>query len=171
MYLADEPTTQGFIEIIEKSGGRVVTVIEVLSPSNKHPGPGQELYLQKQAEVRSSGASLVELDFLRDGRRVLLAPEHKLPPAYRTAYRISVCRGWKSLQAEVYAVPLRRSLPTIRIPLREQDADAPLALQGLFELCYRNGRYGDTDYRAPLDYPLEEDARWVDELLRAAGRR
>ena len=36
-----EPTRQGFIEIIDiKSGRRVVTVIEVLSPSNKAAGPG-----------------------------------------------------------------------------------------------------------------------------------
>ena len=37
----DEPVRQGFIEIIDlKSGRRVVTVIEIISPSNKVAGPG-----------------------------------------------------------------------------------------------------------------------------------
>ena len=50
----DEPVRQGFIEIIDiKSGRRVVTVIEILSPSNKLPGPGRELYLKKQDELRA----------------------------------------------------------------------------------------------------------------------
>jgi hypothetical protein len=41
--LPDEPVTQGYIEIIDlATGRRVVTVIEVLSPANKAPGPGQE---------------------------------------------------------------------------------------------------------------------------------
>ncbi len=37
----DEPLHQGFIEIIDlKSGRHVVTVIEIVSPSNKVTGPG-----------------------------------------------------------------------------------------------------------------------------------
>jgi hypothetical protein len=41
-----EPVRQGFIEIIDiMSGRRVVTVIEVLSPSNKISGPGRDLYV------------------------------------------------------------------------------------------------------------------------------
>jgi hypothetical protein len=41
-----EPVCQGFIEIIDtKSGRKAVTVIEVLSPSNKVAGPGQDLYI------------------------------------------------------------------------------------------------------------------------------
>ena len=39
----DEPATQGFIEIRDSSSGnRVVTVIEVLSLTNKAAGAGQE---------------------------------------------------------------------------------------------------------------------------------
>ncbi len=57
----DEPVRQGFIEIIDiKSGRSVVTVIEVLSPSNKLAGPGRDLYLKKQDERRSESISLVD---------------------------------------------------------------------------------------------------------------
>jgi Protein of unknown function (DUF4058) len=52
IHIPDEPVTQGFIEIIDvSSGNRVITVIEVLSPSNKISGPGKDLYLQKQEEL------------------------------------------------------------------------------------------------------------------------
>ena len=71
---------------------------------------------------------------------------------------------------EVYPVPLRRALPTIRIPLREGDADARLDLQALIEQTYRNGAYGSTiDYTQPPDPPLDPaDAAWAAEL--AANR-
>lgn len=169
----NEPVTEGFIEIIDVGSGRtVVTVIELLSPANKKSGPGQDLFLQKQQEVLASNASLVEIDLLRAGKRVSSVPERKIPVAYRTPYRIAVRRGWQPKKAEIYRLPLRQRLPTIRIPLREKDADALLDLQAILEQCYRNGGYDDIDYRAPLDLPLEEDdARWADELLRAAGRR
>jgi hypothetical protein len=66
--LSGEPVTQGFIEIIDlKSGRRVVTVIEVLSPSNKAAGPGRKLYEQKQQECREGDVNLVEIDLLRAG--------------------------------------------------------------------------------------------------------
>ena len=75
-----DPIRQGFIEIIDiKSGRRVVTVIEVLSPSNKIPGPGRDLYAKKQEELRSGGVSLVEIDLLRTGTRVLSVPMDASP--------------------------------------------------------------------------------------------
>src|SRR6185312_15467100 len=50
--LPDEPETQTFIEVREVgSDARVVTVLEVLSPSNKKPGDAQEQYLRRQAEL------------------------------------------------------------------------------------------------------------------------
>jgi hypothetical protein len=42
LQLPDEPVTEGYIEIVDLSSGkRVVTVIEVLSLSNKIAGPGR----------------------------------------------------------------------------------------------------------------------------------
>src|SRR5438093_5157102 len=66
----DDPATEGYIEIIDaSSGGRVVTVIEVLSPANKVAGDGQEKYLQKRQELRDAKVSLVEIDLIRAGNR------------------------------------------------------------------------------------------------------
>jgi hypothetical protein len=73
----------------------------------------------------------------------------------------------------VRPIPLRRPLPSIPIPLREQDQEVRLELQPLIDQAYRKGRYGDTiDYREPPDPPLEDDdAVWADTLLKEIGKR
>ena len=173
IHLGDEPVTEGYIEIIDTaSGNRVVTVIELLSPANKVPGEGQNLYLKKQREVIAAAASLVEIDLTRSGKRVLALASARIPPSHRTTYQICVRRGYRKLEYEVYRVPLLERLPTIAVPLRQTDADAPLELQTLIDQCYRNGRYDDLNYRIDPDPPLDAaDAAWSDQLLRTKGRR
>lgn len=173
IHLDDEPLSQGYIEIIDAgSGSRVITVIELLSPSNKAPGEGQDLYLQKQREVRAARASLVEVDLTRGGRRVMTLPPERIPPSHRTTYQVCVQRGWAQQKVEVYRAPLDRRLPVIRVPLRETDPDALLDLQALIDQCYRNGRYDDLNYQAQPAPPLDShDAAWADELLRSKGLR
>ncbi|MGC8639695.1 MAG: DUF4058 family protein [Isosphaeraceae bacterium] len=170
----DDPIRQGFIEIIDlKSGRRVVTVIEVLSPSNKKPGPGRELYERKQEELREGQVSLVEIDLLRSGNRVLTLPFDRIPEGHHSPYAVCVRRGWLPFQIEYYRLPLRERLPAIGIPLRQDDDDVPLDLQAVLDRCYEAGRYGDDiDYREQPDPPLElDDADWADTLLREAARR
>jgi hypothetical protein len=173
VHLDDEPLTQGFIEIVDAgSGNRVITVIEFLSPSNKIPGEGQELYLQKQREVTAAGASLVEIDLTRTGRRVLSLPPERIPPSHRTTYQVCVRRGGKPNVVEVYRAGLDERLPIVRIPLRETDEDVPLALQPLVNRCYENGRYDNLDYRSEPVPPLEpSDTAWADAMLREKGLR
>jgi hypothetical protein len=174
MRLPDEPVTQGYIEIIDLgSGRRVVTVIEVLSPSNKAAGPGRRLYAKKQQECRAGGVGLVEIDLLRGGSWVLSVAEHVVPASHRLAYRVCVRRPGPDGIVDVYRVPLRERLPVIGIPLRPTDADVPLDLNQLIEQCYCDGGYDDDiDYRAEPDPPLcPDDARWADALLRQQGHR
>lgn len=173
IHLADEPVSEGFIEIIDAgSGNRVVTVIEFLSLSNKLPSEGQKLYLEKQRECKEGGVSLVEIDLLRAGKWVLMAPPERVPASHRTTYQVCVRRSWQPTAVEIYRVPLRERLPIIKIPLRETDQDARLDLQALIDQCYRNGRYDDLDYTVEPNPPLDlADAAWADALLREQGRR
>jgi hypothetical protein len=173
IHLGDEPVSQGFIEILDVgSGKRIVTVIEVLSLSNKVPGEGQKLYLHKQRELKDGRVSLVEIDLLRAGKRVTNAPPERIPETHRTPYQVCVRRGWESTAVEIYRVPLRERLPIIKVPLRETDADVPLDLQALIDQCYRNGRYDDLNYTADPNPSLDPaDAAWADELLRGQGLR
>ena len=171
--LADEQETQRFLEIRDvSSDSRLVTVLEVLSPSNKRSGDGQEQYLRKQQELREAGVSLVEIDLLRQGDWVVALPMDALEPNARTPYRVVVRRGWRRLQAEYYAIDLSDRLPKINVPLRPTDSDVPLDLQTLLEQCYENGGYDDIDYTTGPEPPLPPvAARWAAQLLRRSGRR
>jgi len=173
IHLPDEPISQGCIEIVNAaSGNRVVTLIEFMSPANKAPGDGQDLYLRKRREARAARVSLVEVDLTRTGRRVFSCPPARIPPSHRTTYQICVRRGWELDRFEIYRAPLAERLPVIGIPLRQTDPDAPLDLQALVDLSYQNGRYDDLDYKADPTPPLDAaDAAWTDQLLRGKGIR
>ena len=68
IHIDIEPITEGFIEIVDvKSGHRVISAIEVLSPSNKRSGDGQTLYLDKRNDMKRAGVNTVEIDLLRGG--------------------------------------------------------------------------------------------------------
>ena len=168
-----EPATETFINILEAGPGqRLVTVIEVLSLANKLAGEGQRQYRQKQRELSDTNVSLVEIDLLRRGDRVLSVPASLIPRHARTTYQC-VRRGWETGRFEVYPIRLRSPLPGIRIPLREEDRDIRLDLQAIVQLAYRKGRYRLTiDYDEPPDLPLRgEDARWARALVRKAKKR
>ncbi len=169
-----ETETQRWLEIIDtRSGNRVVTAIEFLSPTNKSDVGGRAAYQQKQQELRAARVNLVEIDLLRDGPYVLSAAAHGVPLPYLAPYRVCVVRGSAPRQAEMYRVSLRERLPIIRIPLRETDPDARLDLQELIDKAYENGGYDlEIDYRVDPFPPLQgDDAVWADALLRQQGRR
>jgi hypothetical protein len=169
-----EPLTEGYIEIIDAgSGNRVVTIIEVLSPTNKLPGDGRQEYLRKQREICRSETNLVEIDLLRAGQHVAAVPLENVHPRLRTHYLVCVRRATVRSKAEFYPMFLSEKLPTVKVPLRPSDADVPLDLQALIEQCYRNGRYeGDLDYRRDPEPPWNKpEAEWADELLRSKGLR
>ena len=54
-----------FLEVRDRQGRELVTVIELLSPSNKRAGDDREQYLAKRRELLWSPAHLVEIDLLR----------------------------------------------------------------------------------------------------------
>ena len=162
---------EGFIQIIDaRSGGRVITMIEFLSPSNKRNGSGRDEYGRKQAEAQKSGVNLVEIDLLRRGLWTTLPPEEAVPPKRRGDYHATVFRASRTGRVEYYPFALRQRLPGIRIPLRPTDPDVALDLQALVDLAYQRGRYDDIDYRQPLNPPLPaEDAAWAQSLLKERG--
>jgi len=176
-----EPIRHHFVEVRDSQRAHVlVTLIEIVSPSNKRSGVDRQAYEAKQQEVLHSDASLVEVDLLRTGRPVaggayVIESANKLEPA--PDYIVVVSRAWKRvarLGHQVFAFALRDLLPCITTPLREDEAEVPLDLQYVFNLAYDGGPYrrGAVDYTAPPDPPLlPEDLAWADELLREKGLR
>ncbi|MDX1966197.1 MAG: DUF4058 family protein [Planctomycetaceae bacterium] len=160
--LLEEPQEQTFLKIIDGSDRRVVTVIELLSPTNKAAGNGSLSYLQKRIHVGRTRTNLVELDLLRGGKR--LPTTEPLPPTDFAAY---VSRAGEFPDADVYVWTLRDLLPTIPIPLRGMDPDVGLDLQSLFDDVYDRTGY---DYMLKYDHPIhpplsDADATWAADIL------
>lgn len=160
--------TETYLEIRHPAGHQVLTVIELLSPSNKRPGAGREQYLRKQGEVLASRASLVEVDLLRAGEPTVACPVERLPAA---PYRVVVTRGWDRERREVYPAQLRERLPRFAVPLREDLDDVALDLPALFAQAYENAGYSARlDYETDPSPPLAPDElAWARRLVGAAG--
>lgn len=172
-----DPIKQLFIEVRDsKRGHKLVTLIEILSPSNKRPGPDRDAYRAKQSEVLGSDASLIEIDLLRSGEHIL--PDLNLsalvaqldPPA---DYLVMVSRAWKrgggTVGYEVFPCVLREWLPCIPVPLKEGEPEVPLDLQYVMNRAYESGPYlrGAVDYASAPDPPLSpHDLEWAAERLR-----
>src|SRR4051812_21002658 len=89
----DEFFTHRWVQIIDvRHGGKVVTVIEVLSPWNKGAGRTNKQYLEKVEEYLSSDVNFVEIDLLRGSRRHLHVPHEAIPGPGRVPYVICVNR-------------------------------------------------------------------------------
>ena len=66
--LIEEEIHESYIEIVDRVERLVVTVIEILSPTNKAAGSrGRESYETKRSDVMKSPSHLVEIDLLRRG--------------------------------------------------------------------------------------------------------
>ena len=172
LELEAEQHPETYVTILDVDGGRLIAVIEFLSPSNKVSGEARDEYRKKRDELVKADVNFIEIDLVRQGAwRELLRP-WIAPAEIQTAYRVITRRIHPKRQVELYPVSLRRRLPTIWVPLRQHDPDALLDLQALHDHANRNGRYDRTDYTQPCTPPLErEDAAWADEVLRKAGAR
>lgn len=177
-----EPIRHAFVEIRDPTRRHhLVTLLEIISPSNKRFGPDRRTYLLKQREVLESSANLIELDLLRGGIRPQENAElidflANLDP--HPDYLVLVNRAWPRLGTltdyELYLIPIMESLPCISVPLRQGQDEIPLDLQYVFNRTYESGPYrrGAVDYEQPPHPPLEgETAAWAEQRLREAGLR
>ncbi len=165
----EEDVHQAFLNVVDTQSRNVVTVIEILSPTNKIPGSrGRESYEQKYREIMYSPSHLVEIDLLRGSRTV------PLPRTVGThEYLVHISRKHSGPRGQRYPLRLPHRLPAIPIPLKAGDPDATLDLQALVEQTYDRAGYDmEINYSnepiPPLEAPLE---KWADQLLRSKGLR
>lgn len=168
------PFRESFIEIKKREGKsvRLVTSLEVLSPSNKTVGnPGREQYIQKQREVLGSDVNLVEIDLLRGGVHTTAVPrDEAVAQGGRFDYHVSVHRFNRPNDYFVYPIPLENPLPLIGIPLLPADPDVTLDLQMVFDQAYVAGPYSrEIDYgEDPIVPPLRpSQIKWMASLRKA----
>ena len=162
----DEHFRENFIEIYEADPEmRLVTCIEVLSPSNKRRGSeGWEQYLRKRNALLLGSANLVEIDLLRGGQRMPMVEAWPKGPYY-----LLVGRQSRAPYCRVWPASFREALPELPVPLASPDLDLPLALQPMIEAVYERSRYGRRlDYTKALTPPLSpEENAWLVERLRS----
>ena len=164
-----------FIEIRSGSDwSEVVTVIEILSPTNKRAGQMRDEYLSKQQDILRSETSLLEIDLLRSGAHTVAAPIHDKMEANRWHYVVSLSPAWRRGLIDYWPFTVRDSLPIVPVPLKTAGEGVMLDLQAAFDRVYNGGAYPRlTDYRQePPDPPfVGQDAVWLDRLLREKGLR
>jgi hypothetical protein len=167
--LMDEEIEEAFLKIIHVESEELVTLIEVLSPTNKIRGSrGRASFMAKRHEIMNSDVHWVEIDLLRAG-----TPSVTDPPLRASDYRILISRADQRMRTRFWPVSVRQPLPIIRIPLRGKDPESPLDLGEVFRTVYDRAAYDvSVDYRKEPRPPLEgDDAKWADGLLRERGLR
>lgn len=168
--------TERYLEIYtRKDGGeRVVTVIEILSPTNKMRGSERrDQYVKKQRELVYGKINLVEIDLLRAGEHTTFPPRRRiLKKTGPYDYHISIHRMDDLEDCLVYPIRLENPLPVIDVPLLPQDGAVSVDLQAVFTRCYDAGpyhrriRYTEDSPVPPLSPDREE---WAKRILEAAG--
>jgi hypothetical protein len=165
---------QRYLQILDTLfDNRLVTVIELVSPTNKYEGAGRRSYLEKQHEVLDSKTHLVEIDLLRTGPHVLAVPEWVVKAHEPYHYLACVNRAKGSREEfDLYPRTLAQPLPKIAIPLAGDDDDVVLDVQTALERTYERGAYFDRlDYNSPCIPRLsKKDQAWANSLIRKAHR-
>lgn len=162
---AADPLRQRSILIYDPDGNRSVTAIEILSPWNKSPGNAVRTYLNKRKQYINSETNLVEIDLVRAGNWTEMIGPFIIPPRGQTTYRVTVVQP-ELTGPYLYPIPLSAKLPTIKVPLRPQDAPAKLNLQELIEKAYVMGKYHRINYTKPCSLALVgPEKEWVDKVL------
>ena len=157
-----------YLEVREAEAGEVVTVVEVLSPTNKCPGEGRRQYEEKRRTVLRHKTHLVEMDLIREG-----APMPVYHAERMGQYRILVSRGNRRPHAELFPFTIREPIPPIRIPLLRTEEEPEVDLGTLLRDLYDRAGYDlRIDYSRDPIPPLDpEDSRWIHELLAGSSLR
>lgn len=167
-----EEHEEEFIEVRNRADGRLVTLIEVVSPANKTTPAGRAAYLEKRKDAVAQRAGVVEIDLVLQGKPTLNYSRDGLPDY---DYAVTVTRATAPDRYEIYTATLQKRLPKFKVPLSPDDRDALLDLQAAFTRAYDLGNFAaQIDYAdpPPADVPLSDaNADWLDLTLKAMKLR
>ena len=161
LLLSTDRISEPYVEIQDRESRELITVIELLSPTNKNNGPDREQYIAKRRQIVASNVHFVEIDLLRGAARM---PVEGLA---QSDYAILVSRSYQRPQVELWPLKLREPLPRIPIPLRQGDGDAVIDLQQLLHEQFDAAGYEDYIYTGQPHPPLHrDDMAWAQQYLR-----
>ena len=151
---------EAYLEIRDRHSHELVTVVELLSPTNKRAGSYREQYLAKRGQVLASPAHLVEIDLLRGDEPM---PSQDRPSC---SFSVLVSRAEERPLAGFWPIGLREHLPSIPIPLRSPHVDARLDLQELLNRVYDEPAYEYYIYEGTPQPPLSpDDVSWAQPFV------
>lgn len=158
-----------YIRLIDAEDRSVVTVIELLSPSDKLPKKDRSHYLAKRDEYLAAGVNLVEIDLLRKGHRVPVGT----PDPPEADYYILTSKAVDYPTADLWAFTVRDRIPVFPVPLKPEDNAIPLDLRACLDKAYDESRYGaHIDYTQAAEPALRTpDAEWANELLKKHAKK
>jgi hypothetical protein len=157
-----------YLEVRAVTTNEVVTVLEILSPTNKRPGEGRDQYLRKRRVILSSLTHLVEIDLLRSGEPMPLQRR-----AGTSDYQIMISRATQRPQAWLIRFNVQQFIPTFQLPLYPGDPEPVVDLNRVLHDLYERGSYDlRLNYHGAAEPPLSAaDDAWAAALLREAGLR
>ena len=143
----------------------LVTVVEVLSPTNKRQGEGRRRYIREREAIVAGLVNLVEIDLLR---RWDPMPLEAAPPA--SDYRILVCRAVESPGALLYPFVVQQNIPKFTLPLRSEDAalEPKVDLGAIINNLHHTARYNqEIRYGSPPPEAMfaPELQAWVEDRV------
>lgn len=157
-----------YLEVRAVTTNEVVTVFEILSPTNKCPGAGRDQYLRKRRVILSSLTHLVEIDLLRGGEA--------MPLQRRTGtsdYQIMISRAAQRPRAVLLAFNMQQPIPTFPLPLYPGDSEPAVDLNRILHNLYDRRSYDlRLNYHVAAEPPLSAaGAAEADALLHKVGLR
>jgi len=162
---------ENYLQVRFADTDKVVTVLEILSPTNKRPGEGRDLYERKRLILLGTLTHLVEIDLLRAGEPMTMWGDER-----EGHYRILISHASTDAKscvsmADLLTFGVRQPIPSFRLPLQRGDEEPVVDVGRLLHELYDRAGYDlRVDYRAEPYPPLEgDDATWADALLRQAG--
>lgn len=160
--MPDDEIEETFLAIEETRSRQLVTVVEVLSPTNKKTKHARKEYLEKRRELLGSGVNFVEIDLLRSGQPM---PPQKL--GLSSDYRILIFRPRRGREVHLYGFSYKMEIPQIPIPLLPEEPEPSLDLNGILHALYERAGYDLTlDYRQPPVPRLRKaDQAWAAAII------
>ena len=159
-----EEHKEAFIEVRQRSDGRLITLLEAISPANKVTSEGRRHYLERRTEVKRMNANIVEIDLVLQGPTLIDYAKDATPT---WDYAVVVTRRTHPDRYEIYSATLTKPLPRFRVPLASDDRDTVLDLQAATSRAYDQGDFGKSiDYtRDPATRLSDDHRRWLNERL------
>ncbi len=153
-----------YLEIVTHDG-KMVTIIEALSPKKKRPGQGRTRYERQRASIFGSDIHFVEIDLLRGWE-----PSSIYGPDEAGDYRILISRSEQRPRAQLYTWTVAEPIPQIVLPLLGADELAFCLKPAVDLACDRTDLLVNYQ-QAPLPPLRQQENIWLEGFLQAVGMR